>query len=65
MELCRRNKGVYIKVGQHIGTMDYLLPGEYVDTLKILHSQAPASTMEDIRQVVKEDLQINVCTYLY
>lgn len=60
LELCRRNKGVYIKVGQHIGTMDYLLPGEYVDTLKILHSQAPASTMEDIRQVVKEDLQINL-----
>lgn len=56
LELCKKNKGVYIKVGQHIGSLEYLLPKEYVETMKVLHSKAPISTMQDILTVLKEDL---------
>ncbi|KAK7571912.1 hypothetical protein V9T40_014384 [Parthenolecanium corni] len=56
LKLCRSNKGVYIKVGQHIGALDYVLPKEYVDTMKELHSNAPASTIEEVYKVIKEDL---------
>lgn len=54
------NKGVFIKVGQHIGSLEYLLPIEYVETMKILHSHAPQSPLKDIYSVIKEDLHKDV-----
>uniref|UniRef100_A0A1B6EB05 ABC1 atypical kinase-like domain-containing protein n=1 Tax=Clastoptera arizonana TaxID=38151 RepID=A0A1B6EB05_9HEMI len=63
LELCRANKGVYIKVGQHIGALEYLIPHEYVDTMKILHSHAPSSSIEEIYRVLQEDLNKNVTWY--
>lgn len=56
LNLCSKNGGVFIKVGQHIGAMDYVVPPEYCKTLKVLHSRAPKSSLDDVRQVVKEDL---------
>ncbi|XP_075568004.1 aarF domain-containing protein kinase 1 isoform X1 [Pelecanus crispus] len=55
-ELCCANRGTFIKVGQHLGALDYLLPEEYTRTLKVLHSQAPQSTRQEIEQVIREDL---------
>ncbi|XP_017332116.1 aarF domain-containing protein kinase 1 isoform X1 [Ictalurus punctatus] len=55
-DLCCANRGTFIKVGQHLGALDYLLPEEYTSTLKILHSRAPSSTMQEIQQVIREDL---------
>ncbi|XP_004699113.1 aarF domain-containing protein kinase 1 isoform X1 [Echinops telfairi] len=55
-ELCCANRGTFIKVGQHLGALDYLLPTEYTSTLKVLHSQAPQSSMQEVRQVIREDL---------
>jgi len=59
-DLCCMNRGTFIKVGQHLGALDYLLPEEYTSTLKILHSRAPQSSMEEIRQVIREDLKKEV-----
>ncbi|XP_064427493.1 aarF domain-containing protein kinase 1 isoform X3 [Mirounga angustirostris] len=55
-ELCCANRGTFIKVGQHLGALDYLLPEEYTSTLKVLHSQAPQSSIQEVRQVIREDL---------
>lgn len=60
LELCCTNKGVYIKVGQHIAALEYLLPVEYVDTMKVLHSHAPKNNIEDIYKVLREDLKKDV-----
>lgn len=60
LNLICTNKGVYIKVGQHIGSLDYLLPPEYVNTMKILHSNAPKNPVEDIYKVIRQDLKANV-----
>ncbi|XP_033640927.1 aarF domain-containing protein kinase 1-like [Asterias rubens] len=54
--LCCNNGGVFIKAGQHVGALDYLLPTEYVETMKVLHNDAPCSELEDIKKVVEEDL---------
>uniref|UniRef100_A0AC11AYC7 AarF domain containing kinase 1 n=1 Tax=Ovis aries TaxID=9940 RepID=A0AC11AYC7_SHEEP len=56
-ELCCANRGTFIKVGQHLGALDYLLPEEYTSTLKVLHSQAPQSSMKEVRQVHKAVLR--------
>ena len=55
-DLCCINGGAYIKVGQYIGTLDYLLPLEYVQTMKVLHSDAPQSPLSDIYTVIVEEL---------
>lgn len=55
-DLCCANRGTFIKVGQHLGALDYLLPEEYTSTLKVLHSRAPQSSLQEIHQVIREDL---------
>ena len=49
------NKGCFIKVGQHIGALEFLLPKPYTDTMKVLHSDAPQSTLEELYSVIRED----------
>jgi aarF domain-containing kinase len=56
LHLCSKNGGVFIKVGQHVGAMEYVVPNEYSSTLKVLHSRAPRSSLDDVRTVLKEDL---------
>lgn len=65
LELCKQNKGVYIKVGQHIGALDYLLPMEYVNTMKVLHKDAPQNTIPQLFKVIREDLKQEVLLLLF
>jgi len=57
--LCK-NGGAFIKVGQHIGGLDYLLPDEYVKTMKQLHNNAPESDVKDLFETVEKDLNCKV-----
>ncbi|CCK73508.1 Cqd2p NDAI_0G05250 [Naumovozyma dairenensis CBS 421] len=50
------NGGVYIKLGQHIGAMTYLLPREWTETMVPLQDQCPQSTMEEINEMFLTDL---------
>ncbi|ESO91928.1 hypothetical protein LOTGIDRAFT_121554 [Lottia gigantea] len=59
-EMCCKNGGAFIKVGQHVGSLEYLLPVEYVNTMKVLHNQAPESPIEELFKVVEEDLGTKV-----
>ncbi len=54
--MCWENGGCFIKVGQHIGALDYLVPREYVDTMKVLHRCAPETDFAKIQRVIREDL---------
>ena len=47
---------MYIKAGQHIGALDYLLPDEYVQTMKVLHDDAPKSQLNDVIKVTQSRL---------
>ena len=60
--MCCKNGGAFVKVGQHLGSLEYLLPIEYVETMKILHDKAPQSDLEDLKKVFYEDLgkKVNV-----
>lgn len=60
LDLCCTNRGVYIKVGQHIAALEYLLPTEYVQTMRVLHSHAPTNKIEDVYKVIREDLKKDV-----
>lgn len=60
LDLCCKNGGIFIKVGQHIAALQYLVPLEYVETLSVLHNKAPRTDIKDIRKVIKEDLKVEV-----
>ncbi|KAL3811260.1 hypothetical protein ACHAXA_003359 [Cyclostephanos tholiformis] len=55
LDLCRSNGGVYVKVGQHLANLDLLLPVEYVTTLSSLFDDAPVSSYDDVRGVIREE----------
>lgn len=57
-DLCCLHGGVYIKAGQHIGALDYLLPDEYVQTMKVLHDDAPKSQLKDVLKVIRSKLSL-------
>lgn len=54
--MCVANRGIYIKLGQHLSMLDYVLPDEYTGTLKALLSSNPHSSLASVRRVFEEDL---------
>jgi len=54
--MCSKNGGLYIKVGQLVASMDYLFPREYVEVFKIFHSDAPQSSLQQLKQVLVKSL---------
>jgi aarF domain-containing kinase len=44
------------QVGQHLASLDYLIPHEYIETLSTLFDDNPRTSIDDVRQVVLEEL---------
>ena len=55
-EMCEWNKGMYIKLGQHLSMLDYVIPTEYQDELCHLLSNTPRTTYDGVRRIIKADL---------
>jgi hypothetical protein len=55
LQLCRENGGVYIKVGQHLANLDYLVPEEYIDVLSKLFDDNPQTKYEDVCRVIEQE----------
>ncbi|KAD2805177.1 hypothetical protein E3N88_38554 [Mikania micrantha] len=56
-DLCFKNGGIYIKLGQHVGQLDYLVPIEYAKTMRdSMLNRCPTSTYDQVCQVVKKEL---------
>lgn len=60
LELCRKNGGVYVKVGQHLANLDYIMPQEYIEVMSTLFDEAPQSSYQDVRHVIESDLGAKV-----
>ena len=63
LRLCELNGGTYIKVGQHLGALDYLIPSEYVSTMRVLHNHCPQTDYKDVLSVIREDLGCEVMNH--
>ncbi|KAH9613691.1 hypothetical protein KSS87_015957 [Heliosperma pusillum] len=56
-DLCFKNGGIYIKLGQHIGQLEYLVPEEYVKTMReSMLNRCPVSSYDQVREVIKKEL---------
>lgn len=50
------NAGVYIKLGQHLAVLDYVIPKEYVETMQCMFDKAPTSSLQEVFAVIEADL---------
>jgi len=55
LDALRTNGGIFIKFGQHIGAMTYLLPMEWTETMIPLQDQCPESSIESINEMFISD----------
>lgn len=55
-DMMRANGGIYIKFGQHIAQLQYLLPEEYVRAMQPMLNDAPRSGREDVERVFREEI---------
>lgn len=49
--MLEKNGGIFIKLGQHLAAMGYLLPYEWTVTFIPLQDRCPVSSMESIEKV--------------
>lgn len=57
LDLCVSNGGTYVKMGQHVGMMDHVIPDAYVDLLRArLLDRCPASPFPHVRAAVEREL---------
>lgn len=57
------NGGIYIKLGQHITALTYLLPLEWTDTMIPLQDKCPRSSIEDIDAMFRHDYGVSLNDY--
>ena len=50
------NRGIYIKLGQHIAQLDYLLPSPYVTTMKKMLRECPETAWPQVCRVFEKEL---------
>eukprot|EP00002_Diphylleia_rotans_P000735 TRINITY_DN10385_c0_g1_i1.p1 TRINITY_DN10385_c0_g1~~TRINITY_DN10385_c0_g1_i1.p1 ORF type:complete len:494 (+),score=106.80 TRINITY_DN10385_c0_g1_i1:228-1709(+) len=57
LELFQKNGGIFIKAGQHMSSLVYILPEQYTKTMSVLLDQAPHYEFSEIKDVVEQDLR--------
>lgn len=53
--LCEANRGIYIKLGQHLGQLDYLLPQEYIEALSPLYAATPITPYHEVCHLFQKE----------
>lgn len=55
LKLFQKNAGIYIKLGQHLSALEYILPFEFCSVMAVLQNEAPESSIEEVQKVFQED----------
>lgn len=63
LKALEKNGGIYIKLGQHISALTYLLPLEWTDTMIPLQDRCPESSLEEIEQMFLQDKGVPLNEY--
>ncbi|KAG1504205.1 hypothetical protein G6F54_001168 [Rhizopus delemar] len=56
----QRLGGIYVKLGQHISVMQYILPSEWCQTMAILQDKCDSTPPEDIKALFMSDYGVPV-----
>ncbi|KXH50409.1 ABC1 family protein [Colletotrichum simmondsii] len=55
LKVLEKNGGIFIKLGQHLSAMNYLLPQEWTNTFIPLQDKCPVSSFESIEEMFRKD----------
>ncbi|KFY69954.1 hypothetical protein V499_09606 [Pseudogymnoascus sp. VKM F-103] len=55
LRVLEQNGSIFIKLGQHLSSMNYLLPEEYCKTMLVLQDRCPVSSYESIEEMYLHD----------
>lgn len=55
LKVLEKNGGIFIKLGQHLSAMNYLLPSEWTTTFTPLQDKCPVSSFESIENMFIKD----------
>ncbi|KAL8305169.1 hypothetical protein RB597_003926 [Gaeumannomyces tritici] len=55
LRVLEKNGGIFIKLGQHLSAMNYLLPTEWTETFIPLQDKCPVSSFESIQEMFRAD----------
>jgi aarF domain-containing kinase len=55
LEAMEKNGSIFIKLGQHLSSLNYLLPNEWCDTFVPLQDKCPVSAFSSVNEMVKRD----------
>ncbi|KAF4971428.1 hypothetical protein FSARC_1737 [Fusarium sarcochroum] len=58
-----KNGGIFIKLGQHLSAMNYLLPSEWTNTFIPLQDQCPVSSFASIEDMFRKDTGEDIWEY--
>lgn len=61
--MLERNGSIFIKLGQHLSSMNYLLPEEYCKTMLVLQDKCPVSSYESIEAMFLQDTGEHLSDY--
>jgi aarF domain-containing kinase len=57
LNLCTKNRGIYLKLGQYIGSLEKIAPKRYIEVLKVLQDEGPSVSFNDIKIVIENDFR--------
>ncbi len=63
LKVLETNGSIFIKLGQHLSAMQYLLPEEYCKTLNVLQDHCPVSSYESIERLFFNDTGMHIHDY--
>ena len=65
LALAQANRGLYVKSGQYICSMNHALPSQYINTLRPLQNDAPSMPYETVMQLFAEEFPNRPLEQLY
>ncbi|KAK3351837.1 ABC1 family-domain-containing protein [Neurospora tetraspora] len=63
LEVLEKSGGIFIKLGQHLSAMNYLLPPEWTTTFIPLQDKCPVSSFESIERMFLQDTGTSLWDY--
>ncbi|KAM4066164.1 ABC1 family protein [Hirsutella rhossiliensis] len=63
LKVLEKNGGIFIKLGQHLSAMNYLLPPEWTTTFVPLQDQCPVSSFDSIEAMFRRDTEKELWDY--
>lgn len=63
LKALEKNGGIYIKLGQHVSALTYLLPKEWTETMVPLQDRCPQSSLDEIETMFKDDMGVELMEY--